>query len=100
MTQFILAPEAIKDLEKILDYLAAGSLDSGENFLDAFQKKCRFLTQFPKMGRSYERIRDDLRGLPLKGYVIFYRVSESQVEILRVIQGNRDFEALFDVDEM
>lgn len=66
MTQFILAPEAMRDLEGILDYLAAGSLDSGERFLNVFQKKCRFLTQFPNMGRSYQRIRFDLRGLPCR----------------------------------
>lgn len=71
MTQFILAPEAIKDLEEILDYLAISGLDRGEKFLNGFQKKCRFLTQFPNMGRSYQRIRNDLRGLPLDGYVIF-----------------------------
>lgn len=99
MTQFIIAPEAIRDLEGILDYFAAGSLDSGEKFLNEFQKKCRFLTQFPNIGRSYQQIRLDLRGLPLDGYVIFYRVGENRVDILRIIRGNRDFEALFDGDD-
>lgn len=31
------------------------------------------------------------RGLSLKGYVIFYRVLDDGVEILRVLSGRRNF---------
>lgn len=71
------------------------SVEAGENLFNEFSKNCRYLTQFPKMGRSYESIRQGLRGLPLNGYVIFYRVLENGIEIMRVLRGDRNFESLF-----
>jgi toxin ParE1/3/4 len=40
-------------------------------------------------------IRPNLRGLPLDGYIILYDVVDEGVEILRVINGRQDLEALF-----
>lgn len=37
-----------------------------------------------------------LRLPPLRGYIIFYRVIPDGIEILRVISGQQDLEALFD----
>ncbi len=47
------------------------------------------------MGRSYEYIRQGMGGLPLNGYIIFYQVVDNNVEILRVVNGRQDLEALF-----
>jgi toxin ParE1/3/4 len=71
------------------------NIDRGENFLDEFNKKCRYLTQFPMMGRSYREIRSYLRGLPMKNHIIFYRVLKDGLEIMRVVPANRDLEAIF-----
>jgi toxin ParE1/3/4 len=40
MTEYIISPSAIKDLEQIIDYFATRNVDAGERFLSAFQKKC------------------------------------------------------------
>jgi toxin ParE1/3/4 len=47
------------------------------------------------MGRSYADIKDYLRGVPIKGYIILYRINDSGIEILRVTSGYRDLESLF-----
>ncbi|NES19397.1 MAG: type II toxin-antitoxin system RelE/ParE family toxin [Symploca sp. SIO3E6] len=99
MTQYIITPEAIKDLKMITDYLAQNNLKSAEQLLKQFNKKCYYLVQFPKIGRSYHHIRPSLRGLPLNGYIIFYRLSQDTIEIMRVIKGNRDLGAIFNTDE-
>lgn len=96
MSQYIIAPEAIKDLDTIFDYFAERNVAAGEKLLNEFQKKCRYLVQFPQIGRSYKEIRPYLRGLPLDGYIIFYRLGQDTIEILRVVKGNRDLEILFD----
>jgi len=95
MTEYIISPSAIKDLEQIIDYFAMRNVDAGERVLSAFQKKCRYLTQFPYIGRSYKSIRPYLRGLPMDGYIIFYRIGTDCIEIMRVVKGNRDLEGLF-----
>ena len=95
MNQYIISTEAIRDMEQILDYLANTNINAGEKFLEEFSKKCRYLTQFPLMGRSYREIRPYLRGLPMKNYIIFYRLTKQGLEIMRVVKGERDLDALF-----
>jgi toxin ParE1/3/4 len=95
MRQYIISPEAIRDLEAIIDYFATRKVDAGDQFLDEFTKKCRYLAQFPFIGRSYRAIRPYLHGIPLQNYIIFYRVSDDVVEIMRIVRGNRDLEAIF-----
>jgi toxin ParE1/3/4 len=96
MRQYIISPEAIRDLEAIIDYFATRNVDVGDQFLDEFTKKCRYLTQFPLIGRSYRQIRPYLRGIPLQNCIIFYRVSDDFIEIMRIVKGNRDLEAIFE----
>jgi toxin ParE1/3/4 len=95
LTQYIIAPEASKDLEEISAYYAIQNIEAGEKLISELENKCKYLVQFPKIGRSYSTIRTDLRGLSCSGYIIFYRVGETTVEILRVVYGSRDLEALF-----
>ncbi|NET01994.1 MAG: type II toxin-antitoxin system RelE/ParE family toxin [Sphaerospermopsis sp. SIO1G2] len=95
MKTHIISPEASRDLSEIIDYFAGKNIDAGENFVDEFEKKCKYLVNFPNMGRSYENIRVDLRGVPLNGYVILYRVINGGIEIVRVVSGYRDLEFLF-----
>ncbi len=95
MKQHIISPEANKDLEEIIDYFTSRNIDAGERFIDEFNKKCRYLANFPNMGRSYSDIKDYLRGVSLNGYIIFYRVTDIGIEILRVVSGYRDYPSLF-----
>lgn len=95
MKQHIISPEASLDLEDIIDYFASRNIDAGERFVDEFEKKCRYLANFPNMGRSYGNIKPELRGIPLDGYIILYRIIDSGIEILRVVSGYRNLESLF-----
>lgn len=95
MSRYIISPEAIRDLDEISDYFAGRNIQAGERFVEAFQKKCRNLVSFPNIGRSYAKIKPSLRGIPLDGYIIFYRTIENGVEIVRVVSGYRDLETLF-----
>jgi len=39
-----------------------------------------------------------LRGLLLDDYIIFYQLLKDGIEVLRVLRGDRDLEALFEVE--
>ncbi len=95
MTQYLIAPDAAQDLEEISAYYAINNIEAGEKLLDEFEVRCKYLVSFPKIGRSYKTIRSDLRGISFSGYIIFYRTTKNIVEILRVVSGSRDLEALF-----
>lgn len=62
---------ALRDLNEIADYFAETNLEAGERFFREFNRKCQQLVAFPNSGKSYAKIRADLRGLPLKA-ISFY----------------------------
>ncbi|AFY58658.1 plasmid stabilization system protein [Rivularia sp. PCC 7116] len=98
--QYVLAQEATQDLDDILDYFLSHNIDAGERFIQEFNKKCKYLTQFPNIGRSYANLDPMLRGIPVDGYILFYRVFEDNIEIVRVISGYRDLKSVFtDADD-
>lgn len=52
------------------------------------------------MGRRRDELLPSLRSFPVEDYLIFYRSIEDGIDILRVVSGYRDLEALFpDEDE-
>lgn len=96
MTTFIINAIATRDLDEIADFhLNQGNLEAGERFFYEFDRKCKQLVSFPQSGKSYADIRADLRGIFLEKYVIFYRILPDGIEILRVLNGRRDFPAIF-----
>jgi toxin ParE1/3/4 len=99
MKRHIISQPAIKDLEQIIDYFSNRNIEAGERFINEFEKKCKNLANFPNMGRSYDDVKPSLRGLPLAGYIIFYRIVNDGIEIIRVVSGYRDLESLFLEDE-
>lgn len=99
MSQYVIADEAIQDLNGISDYFLQTNIEAGEQFLKAFSARCEQLVSFPKIGCSYAHIRPNLRGLALRGFIILYQVSglddQIKIEILRIVSGQRELEALF-----
>ena len=95
MKRYVINILASRDLNEIADYFAENSLEAGERFFIAFNQKCQQLVAFPNSGKSYASIHPDLRGLSLEKYVIFYRILDNGIEILRVVSGRRDFPSLF-----
>jgi toxin ParE1/3/4 len=96
MSRYLINILASRDLNEIADYFAENSLEAGDRFFRAFNRKCQQLVAFPNSGKSYATIRPDLRGLSLEGYVIFYRILDDGIEILRVVSGRRDFPSVFE----
>ena len=95
MSRYVINVLASEDLREIAEYFAQTNLEAGEHFFREFNRKCKQLTAFPNSGKSYAGIRTDLRGLPLEGYVIFYRLLDDGIEILRVVSGRRNLPTIF-----
>jgi toxin ParE1/3/4 len=47
------------------------------------------------MGRARDNLASNLRSFPVKKFVIFYRPVDDTIEIMRVLYGARDIEAIF-----
>jgi len=97
--QCIISPTASRDLETIVDYFLAINVEAGDNFAIRFEQKCKNIANFPMMGRSYPDLALQLRGIPLDGYIIFYKVADDLTEIVRVVRGDRDLRSIFSEPE-
>ncbi len=98
--QFYLSQPAIQDVLDIADYIASQTeLEQAERFLSKLDAKFARITQFPSLGRPRNEILPGLRSLAMDSYLILYTVTESRVDILRVVSGYRDLTSLFTEDD-
>jgi toxin ParE1/3/4 len=94
-------PQALRDIEKCFVFIAEDDLEVGLRFLLAVEKTLNELAQLPQIGRTQEFENPSLRGIRMwfvKGferYLIFYFVTETWIDIIRLIHSARDIENQF-----
>jgi toxin ParE1/3/4 len=91
----IFSPRARRDLNEILVYIGRNDPENALAFVDGLESICRRFVRFPALGRKRDELAEGLRGYPVDRYVIFYRVSDAGVEIVRVLHGAKDIERIF-----
>jgi toxin ParE1/3/4 len=90
------SPEADEDLIEIWAYLAHEASDRvADNQLRDIEKACSTLKNWPYSGRKRDELLPGLRSIPVHPYIVFYRVREDAVEIVRVLHGRRDIDSIF-----
>jgi toxin ParE1/3/4 len=99
MPVIIKRPRAQSDLAEIWDYIADDSEAQADAFVETIDQKFKALAVRPTMGRLRDKIEKALRSFPVGRYVIFYRPIPEGVEIIRVLHGARDIDAIFDPDD-
>src|SRR5438067_9012640 len=87
---------ATADLDEIWSYIAQDNPAAADKFISAFFTRFANLAAMPKMGRLREELSHDLRSFSAVRYVIFYRLKEDGVEIVRVLHGARNISPLFE----
>jgi toxin ParE1/3/4 len=92
---FILTPSAIQDLNEISEYFLINNVEAGEKLFKEFNQRFQNLTKFPTIGRAYNHLQPGIRGLSVKKYIIFYRISTTELEIVRIVDGKRNLKTLF-----
>jgi toxin ParE1/3/4 len=59
-------------------------------YLDAMRGRLALLLRHPEQGTPRDDVRPGYRSVPLGQHVAFYRVTESHVEIVRVLRERMD----------
>lgn len=63
------------------------------------QDQCRELASLPgTLGRPRDDLGPGLRSTVVRNYVVLFRYEHGVMRIVRVVEGHRDFPALFDPD--
>ena len=84
--------EACKtDLGEIYRYIAQDNIAAADKHRQCLEKRWLALIDQPRMGRKRDALSPGYRSVTEGDYVILYRlVSESELEIVRVVHGKRD----------
>ena len=97
--QLKIFPLARLDMEQIFEYIAvelgnpAAAIGQIDDFERAFETVCAFPESCPMINNKYVKDKS-LRKLIVNHYIAFYRIKNDEVQVVRVVYGMRDFEAL------
>ena len=94
MHKIIYLPIARNDVLDTVAYLAQrlGSPGAAESLLQQLEATVDSIARFPyayELYRTDRPLKNEIRKAPVKGYVLYYSVSEDRVEILRLLHGRR-----------
>jgi toxin ParE1/3/4 len=88
-------PQAERDLETIGDYIAKDSPRKAISFVRELRAQCVKITRSPQGYRRRSECQENLRSSPYGNYVIFFTEAGHVVQIVRVLHGAMDIDALF-----
>lgn len=89
-------PAAERDLEDIAYYIGVTDHrpSTAMRLIDQLVAKCQLYATQPAMGARYPELGENLRLFRHKRYVVIYKPHEAGIEVLRVVDGSRDYPAL------
>jgi len=83
------------DLDRVWAYIAEDNPRRAVSFVREIVERCNKLSEmplrFPLIAR-YER--SGIRRMPYGNYLVLYRVSDKRIEVLHVLNGAQDYEAI------
>jgi toxin ParE1/3/4 len=104
MGNFTISPEAREDLDQIHAYISEHNADAADRILEAALATFTDLARMPGMGQPRTFHHSELSNLRsfrvagFRNYLIFYRAMVGGVEIVRLLHGARNLDALFGDD--
>ena len=99
MPQVTRRPLAETDILEIWDYIADDSLAAADRWVDQVDKQFRVLATQPMMGRARDELAPGVRSFPFGRYVVFYVPLDDGIDVVRVLHGARDIDAVFKAEK-
>jgi len=92
MAKFVLTHKAVEDLTKIWNYtFEFWSENQADRYYEMLILNCQEVANNPNLGKSYEGITENLKGIKANRHIIFYRTfDKNQVEITRILHERMD----------
>jgi toxin ParE1/3/4 len=89
----VLTDRAIDDLADIHSYIAERNPAAAENLVAAITTKIVSLAASGNIGSPRDNILPGLRAFPFRQRCIYFRVSDGDLQVLRILHGRRDITA-------
>ena len=92
-------PLAEADILEIWDYIADDSLAAADRWVDHLDEQFRLLAAQPMMGHAREELASGVRSFPFGRYVVFDMPLHDGIDVVRVLHGARDIDAVFNPEQ-
>lgn len=93
MLKINLKPLARKDLLNIWQYsYNSWGAAQADKYLQGLEKAFKRLSSTPKLGRIIEEVMQGIRIHPHEHHLIIYKVSDTSIEVVRVLHGRMDIQ--------
>ncbi|MDT0646038.1 type II toxin-antitoxin system RelE/ParE family toxin [Zunongwangia sp. F260] len=91
MDQYILSQKSHEDIDDIYDFGADKfGEDQALEYLIGLRTHFEFLLKNPHIGKKRDEIKEGLFSFPYVSHIVFYRVFNNHIRIVRVLHGSRD----------
>ena len=91
---YILSEIADEDLEDIFDY-TMNEFEQAEKYLTEIEDVFQSLLKNPELRKTRNEIKIGLYSFPKDHHLIFYRILNNHIRIVRVLHGSRDIPRYF-----
>ena len=95
MPQVRRRPLAEADILEIWDYIAEDSIAVADDWVDRLDEQFRLRATQPKMGRTRDELAAGMRSVPVGRDGVFYMPLDDGVDVISVLHGSRDIDAIF-----
>jgi len=89
------SPLARQDYRDIWRYIANDNPAAANRLLWRIDAKLERYADNPRRGATRDNLTPGLRSFPVGNYLVFYRIVPDGIELVRVLHGARDLNALF-----
>jgi toxin ParE1/3/4 len=96
MLRIDFSKDAEFDLEEIIDFIALDSVDRALKYLEKIEDNISLLSENAHLGVLCKRknIQLGCRILIFEGYLIFYKVLEDAILIIRILHGSVNYKKI------
>jgi toxin ParE1/3/4 len=95
VTQPFVSARARRDLSEIHDYLFQRNERAADRVLARIEEHIGVLGNNPRLGLERDELRPGLRCFTVGNYVIYFHLISDGAEIVRVLHGAPDIDAIF-----
>ena len=93
MSRAVLSPRAQKDLDGIWDYtVEQWNEDQAQRYVRNIWKAIETLAKSPRRGLACDNIRPGYRRQSIGEHIVFYRIIESGIDVVRILHQRMDYE--------
>jgi len=90
---YVISKKAVSDLEEIWLYTAEKwSIDQADRYYNLIFDEIQFICKNVNAGKPMEHVRKGYRASKVKSHLIFYRIQNNIVEVIRILHERMDIE--------